>query len=351
MTQQFIITRFSYRGTNLSARKGIDPLNEKNLEHRFDMFEISCLPAVLNQENQDFTWVLIVDEMLPKNYRERLLKLISKRPDSHIVNFSPDLGIPRLAWLRPWLKPETNYVVTTKLDDDDLIFSGYTHYISEVLNQNESKEPMMFFACKNDLYWDFYYSKKAPFGFLKKINRYNFPPAAGFALCCKYPEINLSIESFEHTTFNYIANVNAEIKSHLKSKIKNRLDLIFHEASKSNLGWDGMITEKNIHIISYDSIQAITINHLDNIQFGRLFLNNKRRVPVNPELFLQGFDIDFDKVGKQIVKYRKSFRTLLLILKNHFGSTPHSLIKAHVFKKMQFRCYELRKIIAGFLKL
>ena len=113
MIQHILITRFSYRGNNLDRKKGQDPLDKKNLDHRFGLFEIACLPSILNQKNQDFTWVLVVDPELPSKYRNRLQKLISPKKESYLVNFRPGLVICNLTWLKPWINDTTKYVVTT----------------------------------------------------------------------------------------------------------------------------------------------------------------------------------------------------------------------------------------------
>lgn len=147
MIQNLLLTRFSYRGNNLNIKKGQDPLNPKNLEHRFNLFEIGCLPSILNQKNQDFTWIIVVDPELPANYRTRLQKLVSPKRDCHLVNFSPELNIHKLTWLKPWINVDTKYVVNTVLDDDDMLFDDYTRYISDYLAQQQHLEPITIFAC------------------------------------------------------------------------------------------------------------------------------------------------------------------------------------------------------------
>ncbi len=354
MIQHILITRFSYRGNNLNIKKGQDPLKPENLEHRFNLFEIACLPSVLNQKNQDFTWVLVVDPELPEKYRSRLEKLILPKKESYLVNFSPDLDIKNLTWLKPWINPGTNYIINTVLDDDDMLFNDFTSYISDYLAQQQQIEPITFFACSKELSWDFYSTKHSPFGSLKNKKRHNFPPGAGLAVCCKYPEINFSIMSFEHTVFDFL-NTDCEGFQNLHEIKKNRIShlrkMISEEINKSKLEWEGRLTAKNFHYVTTENTQVITINHFDNIQFTRIFTNSETRKPVNPEAFVEGFFVDFRLVEKHLSKYRKSFWLLLRLIKSNFKTTPNFLISSYRAKIFMHRLLQLKKIIAGYRNL
>lgn len=354
MIQHILITRFSYRGNNLSIKKGQDPLNPKNLDHRFSLFEIGCLPSILNQKNQDFTWIIIVDPALPEHYRNRLQKLIAPKKECYLVNFSPELVIYNLTWLKPWINADTKYIVNTVLDDDDILFDDYTSYISDYLAQQQHMEPITFLACSKELSWDFYSSRLSPFGFLKRKLTINFPPGAGYAVCCKYPEVNFSILSFEHTAFDYLSTDSKgfhtlpEIK---KTRIEYLRKKIGEEINKSKIEWEGRLTDKNFHYIATENIQVITTNHFDNIQFVRMFADSEMRKPVDPESFVEGFNVDFKLVEKHISKYHKSLWLLLRLIKSNFMITPNFLRNASPVKLFYHRMLRLKIIISGFRKL
>lgn len=354
MIQQFLITRFSYRGNNLNVKKGQDPLKPENLEHRFNLFEIGCLPSILNQINQDFTWIILVDPELPANYRKRLEKLISPKKESYLINFSPELAINHLTWLKTWINDTTKYVVNTVLDDDDMLYNDFTRYISDYLAQQQQLEPITFFACSKELSWDFYTSQQSTFGYLKSKKTRNFPPGAGLAVCCKYPEVNFSILSFEHTAFDFLSTDSEGIHN-LSPKRKIRIEhlrkMISEEINKSKIEWEGRLTDKNFHNITSENTQVIVINHFDNIQFVRMFADFERRKPVKPDEFVPGFMVDFALAEKQISKYRKSFWLLIRLIKSNFKITPNYLRDANPAKKFIHRVLRLGKIIAGFKNL
>ncbi len=354
MIQHILFTRFSYRGNNLDMKKGQDPLDEKNLNHRFSLFEIACLPSIINQKNQDFTWIIIVDPELPAKYRTRLQKLISPKKESYLVDFRPEMRINKINWLKPWIKSDTEYIVNTVLDDDDLLFNDFTRYISDYLAQKQHLEPITFFACANELSWDFYSTEHSPFGCLKSKKKHNFPPGAGLAVCCKYPEINFSIMSFEHTVFDYLSNDSKgfqDLPQIKKTRIAYLRKMIADEIDKSNLNWEGRLTDKNFHYITSENTQVITTNHFDNIQFTRIFTYPERRKPVNPENFVQGFVVDFNLVSKHLSNYRKSFWLLIKLIKSNFKITPNFLLKANRLKIFIHRIVKLKSIIEGFRNL
>jgi hypothetical protein len=240
------------------------------------------------------------------------------------------------------------------LDDDDMLFDDYTRYISDYLAQQQHLEPITFFACSKELSWDFYSHTHSPFGSLKTKKRHNFPPGAGLAVCCKYPEINFSILSFEHTAFDYLStdsegfNKLPEIK---KTRIEYLRKRIGEEINKSNIEWDGRLTNKNFHYIASENIQVIITNHFDNIQFVRMFDDVEMRKPVNPRSFVEGFEVDFKLVEEQIKKHRKSFWLLIKLFRSNFKITPNYLRNASSAKLFMHRLYRLRKIISGFRNL
>ncbi len=297
---------------------------------------------------------MIVDPELPSNYRTRLQKLISPKKESYLVNFTPELIISNLTWLKPWIKNDTKYVVNTVLDDDDMLYDDFSRDISVYLCQKQHLEPITFIACANELSWDFYSTEQSPFGCLKSKKKHNFPPGSGIAVCCKYPEINFSVMSFEHTSFDYLSNDSKGFKNLpqlRKIRIENLRKMIIEEIDKSNLNWEGRLTAKNFHYITSENPQVIIINHFDNIQFTRIFTDSETRKPVNPNNFIQGFVVDFNLVEKHLSKYRKSFWLLLRLIKSNFKITPNYLLKANRFKIFLHRVIRLRSIIEGFRNL
>lgn len=323
MIQHFIITPFSYRNFYFTKKKGLDPLKPKRLEHRFRMFEIACLPGILNQENQNFTWILIVDPALPEKYRKRLETLISVRRGSYLLEFSEEINLAKLNWLKQWIKPQTKYIVTTTIGDDDALFDGFTTYVSNHINQlNDLSKlpPVLFFGAGNEVFWDFYWSNNAPLGY-KKQRKMFAPSAAGFSVCCKYPEIDFSIFSFSHVSSQFLYNHKNKIAANapvIKDQIAKETKLIKEAVKIPLLNWDGILTQENYHTISFDGLHTVILNHPDNIQFMRFFGNPWWREPVNTENSFEGVSLNFELAADYIKKYRKSWRLFFWLVIRQF---------------------------------
>jgi len=299
------------------GRKGADPLRHKNLDLRFEIFQIACLPAILNQENQNFKWILLIDPALPFKYKTKLENLVLVRPDTHLVRYSSELNINNLDWLSPLIHPETRYVITTKLDDDDAIFTGFTNYIANHINKLYSSGmllPVNFYACKNNCAWDLYYSKNEKLGFVKPYPIKNQPPSAGFSLSCKYPELNLSVLSFSHHNFEYLSEQTKEIPENTGVKVKtierNR-KLIKDLAQATKLAWNGELNDHNFHYLDSDFMQSLITNHFDNIQLFRIFRNSETRTPVDEKSTFPEFSINFKQAESYIAKSKPSIKVII----------------------------------------
>ena len=66
--KHIILTRF-----NLQFELGNDIHTQPYwLDERFRLFEKYCLPSIVGQTNQNFTWVILSSEQTPTKYKERL---------------------------------------------------------------------------------------------------------------------------------------------------------------------------------------------------------------------------------------------------------------------------------------
>ncbi len=135
-------------------------------------------------------------------------ELVSKRPNSHLHIFDQEENDNHLTWLNRYINSENEYIITTKLDSDDAIYTGYTKYIRAHLNElllNELLPPIYFFGCYDVVLWDFFCSANAKLGYRKPRPKMEFPVSAGFTVCCKYPEMDFSLLHFGHHNFHLLA--------------------------------------------------------------------------------------------------------------------------------------------------
>jgi len=357
--EHIIITQFSYRGVYANTMRGNDPLKKSNLEHRFKLFEMTCLPSILQQENQNFKWVLIVDPELKSHFRNKLEKLISGRANSYIHEFNPDEKQEHTGWLKPFINDKAAYLITTKLDDDDALFTGFTkavhdHYYG--LLENGKTPYFQFLGCNdNVIQWDFFWSEKAPLGYIKPWGRPNsLPSAAGYSLFVKYPEIDFTFFYQGHHKFKslraYIGNrTNRE-------KVKNReqesfLKTIENAALQQKCNWNGQLSvAESFHIIEEPALQVVMVNHIENSQYKRIFEKPDDRIPVDEKTSFPGMAINFDLARANIYQQRKTLRFIIRALFRTIEFSHQGKTKLGFYSRIRRKYKMLVKTIRGIRK-
>ena len=108
------------------------------LEHRFELFEKYCLPSVLNQSNQNFTWFIFFDANTPNHFKNRV-----KQYQIQCPNMKPlwVKGIPPKfvrAVIKFHIKDTDRLLITTRLDNDDAINVNFIKELQDrVINIKE----------------------------------------------------------------------------------------------------------------------------------------------------------------------------------------------------------------------
>jgi len=312
MLQHILITPFSYRRIEYQPDKMPNPLKSGILKKRFRFFEMITLPSIKAQENSDFTWIIVVDPLLPAAYRNKFSVITTGMKNVFLHNFTPEVAANNTGWLKPYIHPETGYLIISELDADDGIFRGFTRYVQDYysnLIESGQIQPIQFLSCKNVLQWDFFNTPKAPLGFIKPWTRANTPTvAAGLTACCKYPEMDISIVSFDHRFVgflfldknqNNLAIKDIEAVKLLKNTIKKK-------SESGGINWDGeMCSDQNFHQVLTNEPQVLITNNFLNDRFVRVFEDQEKREVFNPQTLVPGIEIDYDLAARLIKANRK----------------------------------------------
>src|SRR6266496_3418465 len=203
-----LITRFSYRGKDAfkdvsgpTFHRTEDPLDPRRLDIRFMLFEVTCLPCALQQNEQRFTWVILVDSALPARDLERLRSLTKLRRDTHVHVYDPRSSLASLDWLEAYLPRDSDYVVTTNLDDDDAFPLGFVGAVQERLRAFEriaKLPPIGAIGAEEIVEWDLLASPGAPLGWKAPWHEATGVASAGLSLYCKRPEFNFCVLCLRH---------------------------------------------------------------------------------------------------------------------------------------------------------
>jgi len=135
----FIITRFNLKFTRsnwkLDKQKNA-VLTDEWLSHRMRLFLNYCLPSVLNQSVHNFTWVLYVDS--ETNYKVKCkLKDISHSYSFIKIIFVDSYETFEQTYCNKILelnKEAKRYIITTRLDNDDVIHADFVKRIQKSFN-------------------------------------------------------------------------------------------------------------------------------------------------------------------------------------------------------------------------
>jgi len=129
-----IITRFNVRYRDTAHKrleaKGVNPVW---LAERFDLFEHYCLPTVLVQSCQDFVWLIYFDIATPAAFVERAQRACVGRDNIRLIFCDAyDQGLLERD-LRGELVPEPEWLLTTRLDNDDGLRRDFVERLHESL--------------------------------------------------------------------------------------------------------------------------------------------------------------------------------------------------------------------------
>lgn len=139
--KHFLVTRFNLTDNGWKkSRDGQQVLTDEWLEHRFRLFDKYCLPSVKNQSNQKFTWCIFFDINTPHEYKKRIDNI------SRSYNNFRAIFIDGMKALNTSLQKfitsnieEEQYIITSRLDNDDLIHRDFIDTIQMLSNPLEEK--------------------------------------------------------------------------------------------------------------------------------------------------------------------------------------------------------------------
>ena len=205
----FVITRFCLRARRLFSR--IDgpwfrlgnPLKPRSVDLRLKLLEMTCLPGVLSQTNQDFTWVLLVDAGLQEGFKERLREMTRAKDRVVVHEHRPDAPdrLEKLGWLEPLLSDRPDYVLTTLNDDDDVLPRRFVDVVQShafALSAQDRCPPVQLMGVKRKIRWDLVFTRDAPLGWAASQSGMVSVASCGFSLLCRYPAFDFSVLGMRH---------------------------------------------------------------------------------------------------------------------------------------------------------
>lgn len=111
------------------AQRGTIVQTEEWLKRRFELFEKYCYPSICGQTTKNFKWLVLFNSETPEKYKAIIERYQQDCPLFRPVFIQPyDDEIQQVIHL---IKKEasTPYVITTRIDNDDMIKNDYMEFI------------------------------------------------------------------------------------------------------------------------------------------------------------------------------------------------------------------------------
>ena len=139
MFKHYLITRFNLKNPKWSTTKNNESLlTDEWMSHRMWLFENFCLPSVIAQTNSNFEWLIYLDTTTSPIYKEQMAKLLNGKDNIKAIytdgmqNFLPSII--------DYVKRDSNhveYIITSRIDNDDCIHKNYIQEIQNTFNQQD----------------------------------------------------------------------------------------------------------------------------------------------------------------------------------------------------------------------
>ncbi len=249
-----------------------DPLEASRLSRRLELFEAITVPSLANQTTRDFEFVVLVDRDVPGHVRLELDRILQRLPGTHIVDFSPSLGVERTHWLNGLVGHAPPWFLTTNLDDDDALSADFIESLQvwAAGRVEQGSRRIMIAGAHSALEWNAIATPVHPAGELGSWRR-DLPVSAGLSILCRVADCDVSILALTHSDVLFLAQGRIEDAApHQHRRIDYFLDVA------------GMKSDEAMGM--YDSLDAVAIalmvNHLGNVQATRHM--NPARLPHSP---------------------------------------------------------------------
>jgi SAM-dependent methyltransferase len=113
--QHLINTRYAIKGMYY------DHFSEEWLQDRLRLFRRYCVPGVARQTNGDFSWLVFCDETVDDGYLDSLRESARLAPQFRLVITSHASGVRDRDMAESLLDDDTEVLITTRLDNDDVL--------------------------------------------------------------------------------------------------------------------------------------------------------------------------------------------------------------------------------------
>ncbi|MEP6646764.1 MAG: glycosyltransferase [Saprospiraceae bacterium] len=128
MFSHLLITRFNIKVSGFGPERMTSQSSAEWLQERLRIFNMYCVPSVISQSNTDFTWLIYFDSDTPIKIINEVSTLKNKISHLKIILVDHFDAFVEDIIRKIRTSPEP-YVISSRLDNDDLISSEYINSV------------------------------------------------------------------------------------------------------------------------------------------------------------------------------------------------------------------------------
>lgn len=108
------------------------------LEYRFFLFDKFCYPSLINQSNKNFIWLVLFSQETPSVFKEKIKYYEISFPLFKAIYLSKsdygNLKSKLKKEILKYIKPNDEYVITSRIDNDDCFHKEMISDIQSMFN-------------------------------------------------------------------------------------------------------------------------------------------------------------------------------------------------------------------------
>jgi hypothetical protein len=128
----YIITRFNIKNPGWHLDKNGNIINDLEwLTQRYSLFKTYCFPSVMSQVEKDFEWLVFFDKNTPEKFikeNNNFAKIMPQFKPLYVIDY---LDFEEKLKVNVSKNSLLNYIITTRLDNDDCLHSNAVKKIQE----------------------------------------------------------------------------------------------------------------------------------------------------------------------------------------------------------------------------
>lgn len=144
----FLITRFNLILYPMDKNQNLTS-TEEWLKDRFRLFDAYCFPSVVKQSDSDFIWLCLFAQNTPPRFLSKIREYGNKMPNFVAVFLSKDETTNYADCVKHIiadLKDESNYLITTRVDNDDALHRDFIRSTKTLLKNQVLRNCIYSFA-------------------------------------------------------------------------------------------------------------------------------------------------------------------------------------------------------------